>query len=112
MTPSCHEPDTRIALSILDYLVKHPDAKDTLTGIASWWLLRDYVDKLLQQVSHAIDFLVAQDLIKTRDLQDHTRIFELNPERLQDIELIIKTRSFTIAGQNEKQIRTQKGPGR
>ena len=32
------ERQRRVAVQILEYLVAHPDAKDTLDGVRHWWL--------------------------------------------------------------------------
>ncbi|HXI70011.1 MAG TPA: hypothetical protein VNN22_06600 [Verrucomicrobiae bacterium] len=45
---------------ILDYLKQHPDAKDTLDGIMSWWLLGKEGGPTLIEVKMGLDKLVAR----------------------------------------------------
>jgi hypothetical protein len=55
--------DQGIALAVLSYLQEHPDAKDTLEGIAQWWLLRQCSERRLAEVKRGVSVLLAQGLI-------------------------------------------------
>jgi hypothetical protein len=55
--------DQGIALAVLSYLQEHPDAKDTLEGIAQWWLLRQCSERRLAEVERGVSVLLAQGLI-------------------------------------------------
>jgi hypothetical protein len=59
-----HEIQTRLALvpsavRILEFLIAHPDARDTAEGIAEWWLQCDP-----EPVREVIDRLVAHGLLE------------------------------------------------
>lgn len=46
-----------LARRVLDYLSEHPQATDTLEGIAEWWVMREQVRvdvKLLERVLHRL----------------------------------------------------------
>lgn len=49
-----------IEQQILDYLAANPKARDTLRGVAEWWLLRQDVVRSLGDVKAALDNLVAE----------------------------------------------------
>ena len=53
--------ESPLALQILDYFRRHPQAKDSVDGIARFWVDADPVD-----VSHALEKLVELDLISKR----------------------------------------------
>ena len=55
--------DRELARAILYYLEAHPEAKDTIEGIAQWWLLHAWHERLLVQVERAVALLLSQDLI-------------------------------------------------
>jgi len=81
---------SHIAQAILDYLLEHPDAQDTLAGIAEWWLPEEKKVRRLAIVKEALDHLVAKALVLERrgkDLQTHYRI---NGQRLKEIERLVK----------------------
>ncbi len=81
---------SHIAQAILDYLLEHPDAQDTLAGIAEWWLPEEEKVRRLAIVKEALDHLVAEALILERrgkDLQTHYRI---NGQRLKEIERLVR----------------------
>ena len=77
-------------MAILDYLLKHPDAQDTLAGIAEWWLQETQANTRTAIVKQALHELVVKGLVlerKGRDLQTHYRI---NSDRLKEIEMLIR----------------------
>lgn len=81
---------SHVAKAILAYLLEHPDAQDTLAGIAEWWLPEEDQNTQLAIVKNALDQLVAQDLVlekRSKDLQTHYRI---NDQRLKEIEKLVK----------------------
>lgn len=81
---------SHVAKAILAYLLEHPDAQDTLAGIAEWWLPEEEANTQLAIVKIALDQLVAQELVlerRSKDLQTHYRI---NGQRLKEIEKLVK----------------------
>ncbi|MCU1264350.1 MAG: hypothetical protein JWM21_668 [Acidobacteria bacterium] len=54
---------SRVAQGILDYLREHPEAQDTLAGIAEWWFPEQEVRNSTATVKEALDELVAAGLI-------------------------------------------------
>lgn len=81
---------SHIAQAILDYLLEHPDAQDTLAGIAEWWLPEEKKVTRSAIVKEALDHLVAKALVlerKGKDLQIHYRI---NSQRLKEIERLVR----------------------
>lgn len=50
-----------LACEILDYFRRHPRAKDSVEGIATWWVDQDPV-----AVRQALESLVEEELIERR----------------------------------------------
>ena len=50
--------------ALLGYLQEHPNAMDTLTGIADWWLPRYHVQVGVEQVAEALQTLEASGLVE------------------------------------------------
>jgi len=61
---------SRVAQAILDYLRKHPEAQDTLAGIAEWWLPEEGIKNRKPSVKEALDELVAAGLISEHEGKD------------------------------------------
>jgi hypothetical protein len=81
---------SHVAKAILAYLLDHPDAQDTLAGVAEWWLPEEAANTQLAIVKDALDQLVAQGLVlerRRKDLQTHYRI---NDQRLKEIEQLVR----------------------
>ena len=54
---------SEIASEILAYLAEHPDAQDTLDGIAQWWLVERKIRCQTSAVEEALADLVAKGLL-------------------------------------------------
>lgn len=81
---------SHIARAILDYLLKHPDAQDTLAGIAEWWLPEEQITTRLAVVKDALDQLVAKTLVLERQGKDQQTHYRINGQRLKEIEKLVK----------------------
>jgi hypothetical protein len=60
------------------YLLEHPNAADTLEGVAAWWLSGNPSGPWLATVQAAVDRLVAAGEAVKRILPDGTTIYERN----------------------------------
>ena len=58
--------DQNLAQMILDYLVKYPQAQDTLEGIVQWWLLNERLTVVTANVKEALDELIRDGLVNCR----------------------------------------------
>jgi hypothetical protein len=78
--PGTRDSDPRdedeIARSILDYLRAHPQASDTLEGVAKWWLLRQRVSESTEVVQRVLTRLRDQGLIRERRLAGGGTLYE------------------------------------
>jgi hypothetical protein len=82
--------DADLKRSILDYLVRHPDAKDTQEGVLNWWIARAHSgDCDEQNLVKALEELVARDWIAKRDTSTQS-IYSLNRARLEDIKRFLE----------------------
>lgn len=61
---------------ILKYLGAHPQAADTVEGIANWWLPRQRYEDEVQKVQQALDELVERGLVARTTLADGTILYE------------------------------------
>jgi hypothetical protein len=52
----------QVAIQILSYLRKNPEAKDTVEGIAQWWVHED-----VESVEKALRLLVAERVIENKN---------------------------------------------
>lgn len=89
MTPDSPPAEEKIAQEILSYLDHHPEAKDTLDGIAQWWLLREWSERKLAEVERAVLLLLSKDLIVETRRQGLPPIYRLNHDKLAEISAIL-----------------------
>lgn len=72
---------SEVAYEILSYLSEHPDAQDTLDGIAHWWLMERRIKYHISLVREALEELVGRGLIVEKygtDLSVHFRLNDIN----------------------------------
>lgn len=84
---------SQVAYEILAYLVKHPDAQDTLEGIMEWWLLEQQIEREVAKVKEALAELVAEGLILERKGRDSRSSYKINRHRLGEIRALLKEKA-------------------
>lgn len=67
-----------VAERIRRYLRAHPEAKDTLEGIAEWWLAQDRITHAVEQVSEAVALLVEKGYLMERQVTGAKTIYEVD----------------------------------
>jgi hypothetical protein len=74
-----------LARAILEYLSRHPHAKDTREGIATWWLQQQQIEQAVMRISRVMEFLASRDFLVKRRGPDLRVYYELNQRRLAEI---------------------------
>ncbi len=77
-TRAAGEEDAEIEESVLAYLAVHPQAADTLRGIANWWLPLQRYESGCQRVEHALGTLVARGKLCPTRLPNGEVLYALN----------------------------------
>lgn len=89
--------DLDIALKVLRYLSKRPEAKDTIEGIAKWWLIEEQIEETLGSVDRALSYLISRQFLVPVTFRNQETYYQLNKERLEDIRAL--TLQNTKAGE-------------
>ena len=74
-----------MARAILRYLQGHPDAKDTLEGIAQWWLLKEWTERKYNQIESSLSDLVSRGLVIERRREGMPPYYWLNRAKQNEI---------------------------
>jgi hypothetical protein len=78
-------PGRPITDQILAYLIEHPEAQDTLEGITEWWLLEQRIRYAVSAVDGALNDLVIDNLLVTRQCADGRTYYGLNRAKEREI---------------------------
>jgi hypothetical protein len=84
-----------LASEILSYLLKNPEAGDTLEGIARFWTSPQSSGDAVHEVQAVLADLVRQGIVTTRMLKERGKLntqsyYQLNPARLKEIKTMLK----------------------
>lgn len=88
--PSDSEDELDIAREILRYFTHHPEAVDTVEGVARWRLLDERIRRSVEQVTRAMKWLAAQGLLVKEELPGSRTAFRLNQAEKPRIESLLK----------------------
>ena len=70
---------------VLGYLLRHPEAQDTVEGIAEWWLLERRVEQALMIVTEVLTDLVSKEFLMATRAEDGRVYYRLNRTREREI---------------------------
>ena len=79
-----------IEREILAYLIDHPEANDTLDGIAQWWLLERKIYYHLIKVREALNELVAKGYLIQNAGSGKCIRYKVDKNRLEEITSVLK----------------------
>jgi hypothetical protein len=66
-----------LARQILSYLEKHPQAGDTLEGIAAWWLEHECIEKAVEDVGEALRYLAGKGALQAHKIKNSPTIYKI-----------------------------------
>lgn len=74
---------------ILQYLIRHPKAQDTVEGIVEWWLLEQRIVNMMGRVKSGLAELTAKTLVNTRESRDGRIFYRINRRKIKQIQAIL-----------------------
>jgi hypothetical protein len=78
-------PGHPLADEVLAYLLQHPQAQDTMEGIAEWWLLEQRIRHSVADVEATLRELVGNDFLVARQCADGRMYYGLNRDKEREI---------------------------
>ena len=88
-----HYTQEEISNAILQYLLRHPQAQDTLEGIVHWWLLEERIHQRTLEISEVVKILVKKHLLIEKKLSNADVLYSLNTKKKDVIKSIIEKQS-------------------
>ena len=79
-----------ITCALLQYLETAPAVKDTLKGIAQWWLWLEVTEPILKDVKQAVALLVSKGLLLETRREGIPLYYQLNPKQRDVIARILR----------------------
>ena len=79
----------KLTREILTYCVEHPDAKDTVEGILTWWFHAGETHWRVEEVKAALRFLTAQGWLTSRSMRQSEEIYGLTKEKMAEIRMFL-----------------------
>jgi hypothetical protein len=80
----------QLRVGILKYLIDHPYAQDTITGIVTWWLLEQTIKHTRALVKEVLDELANNGLIIAQQGSDSQIHYKINQSRYDEIISIVQ----------------------
>jgi hypothetical protein len=74
---------------ILEYLVRKPEAKDTLQGIVDWWLSSTRSNSKRDEVRDVLEELVERKWVKVTETRTRT-VYGLDIDRLGEVKEFLR----------------------
>jgi hypothetical protein len=73
------------APEILDYLARHPDARDTIDGILHWWVLDSCIRQWAPKIAATLQQLIKGGFLEQQPSADGRIFYRISPTHLAAI---------------------------
>jgi DNA-binding transcriptional regulator PaaX len=103
MTNATGEPE--VGKFILGFLLKNPDAEDTLEGIVEWWLMRERIEYETGRVRAALEDLVEKGFVLERKRSGSDMRYRLNERKVREVQSYLKQNRKRTASTPAKKAR-------
>lgn len=85
---------SRVLFAILAYLVDHPEADDTIEGIAQWWILEQRIRQQILVIEKALGVLVDKGFVLKQCSRNGQPRYRINRRMHQQIEAFLDKRQI------------------
>jgi hypothetical protein len=83
-------PRDDFVVEILRYVVAHPRAKDTISGIERWWLSPELRGKGTSKTESVLNLLVTKGWLISRRSPQSATIYSLNEDLVDEVKEYLK----------------------
>jgi len=77
--------EPEVAVQILNYFERNPQAADSLEGIARWRLMQEQIHRTVQETQLALEWLVQRGFVSEERRVSAGVLYKLNPEKKEEI---------------------------
>ena len=86
-----HQADVTVTRQVLSYFVRHPQAVDSLEGVARWRLLDEVIHVRIDETRAALAWLVARGILRQTDTPGQQPVFSIDRGRIGEAERLLAT---------------------
>jgi hypothetical protein len=83
------QPGCEVIRGILQYLIEHPDAKDTVEGVLKWWVPETFGKRGLAESEKALDILSSRGWLTVRKVSPAQKIYGVNKKFMKEIRIFL-----------------------
>lgn len=83
---------SRVLVDILAYLADHPEADDTIEGVAQWWLLEQRIRQQIPVVEKALAVLVEKGFVIEQGGRNGRMRYRINWRKQKQIKTFLGQR--------------------
>jgi hypothetical protein len=83
---------SRVLFAILAYLIDHPEADDTIEGIAQWWILKQRIRQQILVIEKALGVLVDKGFVLKQCSRNGRTCYRINRRMHKQIAAFLENR--------------------
>lgn len=72
------ESERKLAVLLIRYMQKNPDAKHTAEGIARWWIMQQKFEEEIEMVEKVLRYLTKRGVLREKILPQNQKYYKIN----------------------------------